>query len=87
MPPPRKPLLFLGGGSWGVLWYSTMSLFIFLFREQPAYVVEQLSDRVLVRVTGTEASTFLQGLITNDMDHLKEDDSRSTIVSDAYSAC
>lgn len=32
--------------------------------------VEQLPNRDLVLVKGTEASSFLQGLITNDMNHL-----------------
>jgi len=34
--------------------------------------LEHLSDRSVLRVTGNEASTFLQGLITNDMKHLDE---------------
>lgn len=34
-------------------------------------VVEQLTDRVLVRVKGEEVVPFLQGLITNDMTHLQ----------------
>lgn len=34
--------------------------------------LERLSDRSLLRVRGNEASTFLQGLITNDMSHLDE---------------
>lgn len=34
--------------------------------------LERLSDRSVLRVSGNEASTFLQGLITNDMKHLDE---------------
>ncbi|XP_036324845.1 putative transferase CAF17 homolog, mitochondrial [Rhagoletis pomonella] len=34
-------------------------------------VVEELSDRELVRVQGEEVVPFLQGLITNDMTHLQ----------------
>jgi len=34
--------------------------------------LEHLSDRSILRVSGNEASTFLQGLITNDMKHLDE---------------
>lgn len=34
--------------------------------------LERLSDRCVLRVSGNEASTFLQGLITNDMKHLDE---------------
>ena len=42
-------------------------------REHPKYVVEQLHDRALIRVAGSEASIFLQGLVTNDMDHINDD--------------
>ncbi|XP_046480006.1 putative transferase CAF17 homolog, mitochondrial [Neodiprion pinetum] len=35
-------------------------------------VIEHLSKRSLLRVSGTESSSFLQGLITNDMRHLDE---------------
>ena len=59
-------------------------LFIYI-RDDPGYVVEQLFDRVLVRVSGSEALTFLQGLVTNDMDHLNEDDSKRTTNLDANS--
>ncbi|KYQ52540.1 hypothetical protein ALC60_08401 [Trachymyrmex zeteki] len=34
--------------------------------------LERLIDRSILRVRGNEASTFLQGLITNDMKHLDE---------------
>lgn len=34
--------------------------------------LERLNDRSVLRVSGSEASTFLQGLITNDMKHLDE---------------
>ncbi|XP_071554889.1 putative transferase CAF17 homolog, mitochondrial [Temnothorax nylanderi] len=34
--------------------------------------LEHLSDRSVLRVSGNEASTFLQGLITNDMNYLDE---------------
>ncbi|XP_071645692.1 putative transferase CAF17 homolog, mitochondrial [Temnothorax longispinosus] len=35
-------------------------------------ILEHLSDRSVLRVSGNEASTFLQGLITNDMKYLDE---------------
>ncbi|XP_012251335.2 putative transferase CAF17 homolog, mitochondrial [Athalia rosae] len=35
-------------------------------------VIENLSQRSLLRVSGNETSSFLQGLITNDMRHLQE---------------
>lgn len=35
-------------------------------------VLERLNDRSILRVSGNEASTFLQGLITNDMKQLAE---------------
>lgn len=35
-------------------------------------ILERLNDRSILRVSGNEASTFLQGLITNDMKHLAE---------------
>lgn len=35
-------------------------------------VLECLNDRSVLRVSGNEASDFLQGLITNDMKHLEE---------------
>jgi len=34
--------------------------------------LERLNDRSVLRVSGSEASSFLQGLITNDMKHLDE---------------
>lgn len=34
--------------------------------------LEHLSDRGVLRVSGNEASAFLQGLITNDIQHLEE---------------
>ncbi|KAK7868147.1 hypothetical protein R5R35_003023 [Gryllus longicercus] len=36
------------------------------------YSIEKLEGRGLLRVHGKEASTFLQGLVTNDMRHLEE---------------
>lgn len=41
--------------------YSTLS---------PKYVIEQLKNRSLIRVAGPEAKDYLQGLITNDINHL-----------------
>ena len=38
------------------------------------YKCEPLADRLSIRVSGTEVSSFLQGLITNDINHLMEDD-------------
>jgi len=35
-------------------------------------ILEHLNNRSILRVSGNEASTFLQGLITNDMKHLDE---------------
>lgn len=35
-------------------------------------VLERLNDRSVLRVSGDEASDFLQGMITNDMKHLEE---------------
>ncbi|KYN36826.1 hypothetical protein ALC56_08617 [Trachymyrmex septentrionalis] len=35
-------------------------------------ILERLIDRSILRVNGNEASSFLQGLITNDMKHLDE---------------
>ncbi|XP_011329721.1 putative transferase CAF17 homolog, mitochondrial [Ooceraea biroi] len=35
-------------------------------------ILERLHDKSVLRVSGNEASTFLQGLITNDMKHLDE---------------
>lgn len=35
-------------------------------------ILERLIDRDILRVSGNEASTFLQGLMTNDMGHLDE---------------
>lgn len=35
-------------------------------------IIECLNERSLLRVSGNESSTFLQGLITNDMQHLKD---------------
>ncbi|KAL0132573.1 hypothetical protein PUN28_000377 [Cardiocondyla obscurior] len=42
------------------------------FTEIDGKTLERLSDRSVLRVSGSEASTFLQGLITNDMNHLDE---------------
>lgn len=36
------------------------------------HTLENLQNRTLVQVEGNEASDFLQGLITNDMQHLKD---------------
>ena len=33
-------------------------------------MAELLADRAIIRVSGVEAAVFLQGLITNDIDHL-----------------
>jgi len=41
-------------------------------------ISQQLSHRSLIRISGTHASDFLQGLITNDMQHL-EDDQKGSI--------
>lgn len=35
-------------------------------------ILERLNDRSILRVSGNETSSFLQGLITNDMKHLSE---------------
>lgn len=35
-------------------------------------ILERLNDRSVLRVSGNEASAFLQGLITNDMKHLDD---------------
>ena len=53
---------------------------IFLIRENRVYEAQHLKDRVLVRVSGSEAPPFLQGLITNDMDHLVEDNDRGLLL-------
>lgn len=36
----------------------------------PKYVIEQLKHRSLIRVAGPEAKDFLQGVVTNDINHL-----------------
>lgn len=38
--------------------------------QPPKYVIEQLKNRTLIRVAGPEAKDYLQGLITNDINHL-----------------
>lgn len=38
----------------------------------PKFGLEKLENRAVLRVSGIEASAFLQGLITNDMRHLEE---------------
>lgn len=38
--------------------------------QAPKYVIEQLKNRSLIRVAGPEAKDYLQGLITNDINHL-----------------
>lgn len=38
----------------------------------PKFGLEKLENRSVLRVSGNEASAFLQGLITNDMRHLEE---------------
>lgn len=38
--------------------------------QAPKYVIEQLTNRSLIRVAGPEAKDYLQGLITNDINHL-----------------
>ena len=39
-----------------------------------SYVAEKLEDRSIIRVTGPETSSFLQGMVTNDIDHLMDED-------------
>ncbi|XP_022196753.2 putative transferase CAF17 homolog, mitochondrial isoform X2 [Nilaparvata lugens] len=43
------------------------------------YCVEQLGERAILEVTGTDASSFLQGLITNDIRHLDDGSKRKII--------
>jgi len=38
----------------------------------PVFALEKLENRALLRVSGAEVSSFLQGLMTNDMRHLEE---------------
>lgn len=42
------------------------------FSTKSAPILEHLSDRTLLRVSGRDVSDYLQGLITNDMKHLQE---------------
>lgn len=44
----------------------------FKSREDPGKVLYPLRNRGLVKVSGPEAAQFLQGLITNDMNHFEE---------------
>ena len=46
-------------------------------------MAEHLANRALVHVSGPEASPFLQGLVTNDMDHLMEDDKKGVLLFSA----
>lgn len=41
------------------------------FSSNSANVIENIANRALIRVSGSESSQFLQGLITNDMNHLE----------------
>lgn len=41
------------------------------FSSAPTNIFEQLTNRALIRISGNESSQFLQGLITNDMNHLE----------------
>ncbi|KAJ9589937.1 hypothetical protein L9F63_016921, partial [Diploptera punctata] len=49
---------------------STRNLSITI-NERPA-AIEHLNNRSILRVSGNEASVFLQGLVTNDMQHLED---------------
>lgn len=49
-----------------------MSKNISVTTKQKSEVIECLNSRGILRVSGKEASFFLQGLITNDMRHLEE---------------
>lgn len=51
---------------------SCLSKNISVTTKQKSEVVECLNSRGILRVSGKEASLFLQGLITNDMRHLEE---------------
>ncbi|KAJ8713913.1 hypothetical protein PYW08_007533 [Mythimna loreyi] len=51
--------------------FSKWSTF-FKSREDPLKVLYPLRNRGLVKVSGPEAAQFLQGLITNDMNHFEE---------------
>lgn len=42
-----------------------------LFSTATTNIFEHLTSRALIRVSGNESSDFLQGLITNDMNHLE----------------
>jgi len=48
-----------------------------LTRLSSQWTCTKLSDRSVLQVTGVEASTFLQGLMTNDINTLVEDERRS----------
>lgn len=41
-----------------------------LVSTSPHHVLEPLSNRTLIRISGPDVSNFLQGLITNDIEHL-----------------
>lgn len=51
---------------------SCISKNISVTTKQKSQVVECLNSRGILRVSGKEASIFMQGLITNDMRHLEE---------------
>lgn len=51
---------------------SRISRNVYITTKNKSAVVECLNSRGILRVSGKEASFFLQGLITNDMRHLEE---------------
>jgi hypothetical protein len=59
--------------------YSTDKLFSTAATTRASLVSEQLMSRVAVRVGGSEATAFLQGLITNDIHLLDKAKSMFTV--------
>ena len=49
-------------------------------RTNSSYIVEHLKDRSIVRISGAEAASFLQGLITNDIDHLVDNEGEGILL-------
>ncbi|XP_075983254.1 iron-sulfur cluster assembly factor IBA57, mitochondrial [Anticarsia gemmatalis] len=43
-----------------------------VFRQKPTRILYPLESRTLIKVSGNDAPIFLQGLITNDMQHFEE---------------
>ncbi|XP_063919237.1 putative transferase CAF17 homolog, mitochondrial [Zophobas morio] len=49
--------------------FANISFYRFV-STSPSNIVEHLNNRTLIRVSGPEVSNYLQGLITNDIEHL-----------------